>query len=81
MKKNGILGCIISLIQNQIGAVETEHLYASTDLKEAQTKDKSRYHNLWHLESLRRPKLRTFVQIHDFDKRKTSQPRKIPIEA
>ncbi len=59
----------IKLITNYIGIKDDSKLSSIIDIDFAENKLKQLARNSWHLEAYRKPKLRTYIQIHDFEER------------
>ncbi len=60
----------VKLVLNNAGMLDHEHLHSETDLNLLKIKLMANARNTWHVESLGKTKLCTFVKIHDFDDRK-----------
>lgn len=60
----------VKLILSEIGLPDHENLYNQTDLEYVSKKLIDISQNKWHLEALGKPKLCTFVEIHNFEEHK-----------
>ncbi len=60
----------VKLVLNYAGMLNKDHMYCETDLETLKCRLMERARNSWHLEAFVKPKLCTFVKVHNFEERK-----------